>query len=159
VKRRVVLLYAIGPHFERALRVLRDRYADSELVALVPSNLPIDEQLANSVDRIEVMRKPDANAGSIRARIHYIRAVRNVRCDTLAVLYPSFAQQMVSALSRASEHLYIGPDGHFAVLTASPASLVASEFSRRIAGLLTFVKMGRAIWFTSIKPRAGRRDS
>ena len=158
MKRRVVLVYAIGPHFERAMRVLRDRYAGAELVALVPSSLPIDEQLANFVDRIEVMRKLDPNAGPFGARLHYMRAVRNVRCDTLAILYPSFAQQMASALNRASERLCIGPDGHVAVLTATRTALVASECAHQIAGRLTFARMWCSIRFTSIKPRVGRRD-
>lgn len=154
---RACIVYSVGPHFERALKVLRTRQPASEIIALVPASLPLDETLAGLVDRIEVQRSVPAGARGLRSILALARAVRGTSCDAVAVLYPALGQQAVAALSGARERLWIGPDGHVTVLTSSVAGLIAAAIRDRVRGAVVYGRMWWQIRLTPVRPQVPAR--
>ena len=130
--KHIAVLYSRGPHFIRALQVLRKVHSGATLTAIVPAEYDDKEALEGLADAVVT-----TSSGAVEV----LRTIRNGRYDVFVVLFASPKLRLLASLSGARERMCCEPDGHRSPLVESPFGVVAAIGLARLRGHLTYARL------------------
>ncbi len=154
---RIGLMYSYGPHFKQAARMLRARYPDSRITALLPPGYP-EAVIRDVVDDI-IVCAPEPERGKTPGQAwRLIRILRRERYDILVVLFDSLKLQLIASLSGAGECCCYHLDHRYHPLRLSLFGAVAAGVTRQVRGRLRYMRIWWHVYRHPICPPKPEED-
>ena len=158
--RCIMIFWSTSLHFETAVRNLRARFPNANLIAVAPLSRTESLSAAAELDDVIGMSKEKLSIpADLGECVRLIRAIRKAKCDLFVTLFDSRALNMLQSLARSRKHSLYNSRGELIPLKIGPfypLRLLWGGLWRNILGRIAYAIMKLTLLVWRVLPRRTR---